>query len=77
MRHLTLSLFLLIAVPSAQGQVTPTDPAKAEVHRNKARVLIEQKDWNYLQTSIEYPNYKLTSNVENLVKELLETVSTN
>ena len=38
---------------------------------------IEQKDWNYLQTSIEYPNYKLTSNVENLVKELLETVSTN
>uniref|UniRef100_U9SNZ8 Uncharacterized protein n=2 Tax=Rhizophagus irregularis TaxID=588596 RepID=U9SNZ8_RHIID len=36
---------------------------------------IEQKDWNYLQTSIEYPNYKLTSNVENLVKELLETNS--
>jgi len=38
---------------------------------------IEQNDWDYLQASIEYPNYNLSSDVENLFTALLETVSTN
>ncbi|CAG8527776.1 14127_t:CDS:10 [Acaulospora morrowiae] len=36
---------------------------------------IEKNDWNYLQASIEYPNYNLSSDVENLITALLETNS--
>ncbi|CAG8603337.1 7290_t:CDS:2, partial [Acaulospora colombiana] len=36
---------------------------------------IEQNDWDYLQASVEHPNYNLSSDVENLFTALLETNS--
>ena len=37
---------------------------------------IEQDDWNYLNSSIEYPHCNLSSETENLFTTLLNTVST-
>jgi len=36
---------------------------------------IQLDDWNYLQSSVEYPNVNLSSDVEDLINSLLRTVS--
>ncbi|CAG8601925.1 1509_t:CDS:10, partial [Dentiscutata heterogama] len=36
---------------------------------------IEDKDWNYLTSSVEFPHFKLSSNTEELLKLLLDTDS--
>lgn len=38
---------------------------------------IEEVDWNYLNSSIDYPHCKLSPETENLITKLLETNSLN
>ncbi|CAI2183699.1 6157_t:CDS:10, partial [Funneliformis geosporum] len=45
------------------------------LHKSQKSKWIEQDDWNYLNSSIEYPHCNLSSEAENLFTTLLETMS--
>ncbi|CAG8609835.1 4449_t:CDS:10, partial [Diversispora eburnea] len=47
------------------------------IHKSQKPEWIKQEDWDYLNSSVEYPHYNLSTEVEDLFSVLLETNSLN